>query len=293
MKPCIKFLGGKAQLVPMLLRMIPKKVSGRFIDGTVGAGALPFALASSKDHKFSEGFRLSDKNPDLVCLHSSIASDWLAVADAAKGHAAKHSRSYFMEARETFNSGFRSYYSDAPRAGLFMYLARAAYNGVVRYNASGDFNSPPGSYTSVAIDAKRLQELSPFLKDCVIDCRDISDTLSGVVDGDFVFIDPPYLKAKISALPAGAKGEHSFTGYCAGRFGLAEHLRLAYHLLRIDGSRKSARWILCGADTPIYREIFYRQSIRETTTRRSVSAKTSGRGRAKELVISNFSPSEG
>jgi site-specific DNA-adenine methylase len=51
----------------------------------------------------------------------------------------------FREVRTKFNSGA---YGIFDRAAAFMYLNRTAFNGLMRYNLSGSFNTSYGHYKS-------------------------------------------------------------------------------------------------------------------------------------------------
>lgn len=287
MKPVLKSLGGKTKLLPDLLALLPKEIEGRFIDPTLGGGALPFHLLDATAHKVRGGFLLSDKNPDLMNVYQSLARSPAGVIRAFQGHAERHASAYFYERR----AELQAMPLDAEKAALFLYLGAASFNGLVRYNASGKFNAPFGDRAAVVVNAKALRDLGARLQDCELWCADMVDTVQDAGPRDFLYVDPPYLRSHKRALPEEALGTSAFHSYTPEGFSEADHLRLAYHLMKLD--QAGGRFLLCGADNDLYRVVFGRFQIQVVASHRSISARSSGRGTARELFIFNFNRSTG
>lgn len=63
-RPCLKWAGGKSQLLPHLLELIPKDF-GKYIEPFVGGGALFVALGHSKSV-------LADSNEELIVTYIAV-----------------------------------------------------------------------------------------------------------------------------------------------------------------------------------------------------------------------------
>ena len=103
-------------------------------------------------------------------------------------------------------------------AELFYYLNRTCFNGLCRFNKSGEFNVPFGTYTTVNYDA----DFSPFptvLRDWTFTNVDVENV--PLEKGDFVYADPPY--------------DVEFTTYSSGGFSWDDQQRAAEFLAQHDG----------------------------------------------------------
>ena len=65
--PILKWAGGKRQLIPEIIKIIPKKFN-KYIEPFLGGGALYFYLAN----KISV---INDSNPELINLYKEIAKN--------------------------------------------------------------------------------------------------------------------------------------------------------------------------------------------------------------------------
>lgn len=94
---------------------------------------------------------------------------------------------FFYKVRSRFNE------SQNPLDLLF--LSRTCVNGIVRFNRKGEFNNSfhlsrkgmkPEKFAKIA------QDWSHVIKDVVFKCKDYTEILEEVDQGDFVYLDPPY-----------------------------------------------------------------------------------------------------
>jgi DNA adenine methylase len=181
-KPVIKWSGSKARLLPGLVRLFPDDVAC-FYDPFMGSGA--FLGARTGAHAVG-----ADVRPELVALLSAIRDAPQRVADAygrrwetlqERGH------TYYYDVRARFNS------SGNPND--FLFLTRTCVNGLIRYNAAGEFNNSlhhgrPGMHPDRL--APLLFAWSAALAQVELICSDYRDTLAHATAGDYVVLDPPY-----------------------------------------------------------------------------------------------------
>ncbi len=108
--------------------------------------------------------------------------------------------------------------ADAEAAALFYYLNRTGYNGLCRFNQSGEFNVPFGQFTRV----NYRREFSAY-QEVFATWQFTSCDFAGVAteDDDFIYADPPY--------------DVEFTQYSKEVFGWDEQVRAAEWLSRHKG----------------------------------------------------------
>lgn len=165
--------------------------------------------------------------------------------------------------------------SDLDRASLSIYLNKFGFNGLYRENKKGIMNVPCAHHKKVpAFPADALRMASMKLKFATLMCNDFAETLSHAKEGDVVYCDPPYLDA------AGAG--HCFTAYTKGNFGLSEHRWLAESGRELAG--RGVPVMISNHDTPEARELYWGAEMHSLTAYRSMSAKSSSRSRANELI---------
>src|SRR5207249_2791796 len=90
----------------------------------------------------------------------------------------------------SFNRLLKERKSNTPEAAmLFYYLNRTGYNGLCRFNRSGEFNVPFGSYTKIGYRDNFLEYRDVFAGWKFINVHFEKLPLQ---PDDFVYADPPY-----------------------------------------------------------------------------------------------------
>lgn len=217
--PVIKWSGSKRQVAHELSELVPEY--GRYFEPFLGGGAM---LAQIRP----KAGLVSDILPELMAIWLMIRDQpeklalgyeqhWLALQEL--GH------TYFYEVRDDFNQ------TRDPVALLF--LSRTCVNGLIRFNAKGDFNNSlhhtrPGIKPSTL--EKIIHQWSGYVAGLEVAACDYEEALNQVQEGDFVFLDPPY---------AGTKGRYVPGKFDMARFGssLERLTELGAHwLLTLDGT---------------------------------------------------------
>jgi DNA adenine methylase len=123
----------------------------------------------------------------------------------------RNDRELYYRHRTRFNELVRSGEEESREAAeLFYYLNRTGYNGLCRFNRSGEYNVPFGRHAKI-----------PYERDFGVYVGAIGgwELRSGPFEGlaiessDFVYADPPY--------------DVEFTQYSAGGFGWGDQVKLA------------------------------------------------------------------
>ena len=258
MKPFLKWVGGKTQLLPALLSHVPKSF-GAYHEPFLGGGALFFALQPKQAY-------LSDINLDLINTYRGVRNDCATVVIDLQRLAAQHAdEEYYYLLRTEFNRH--------PTPARFIYLNKTCFNGLYRVNKSGDFNVPRGKYKNPNIcDAETLLECSEALRNATLTCTPFQTIRPA--EGDFWYADPPYV-------PLNATSD--FTAYDKTGFDKMDQIRLRDFALKLK--RRGVHVMLSNSDTPFVREIYKDFEIHTVEARRNVNSKGSKRGKVSEVII--------
>lgn len=269
--PVVKWVGGKRQLLPQILPLIPKRMTA-YCEPFLGGGAVLFALQPKRA-------LVNDLNQDLITVYRVIKED----ADALIEHLSRHENTpeYFYRIRD-LDRDKEAYaaMSDVEKASRLLYLNKTCYNGLFRVNASGAFNSPYGHYRRPNIvNEQTIRGVSRYFNSCDITffSGDFAAVLEQVPKGGFVYLDPPYDPVSDTA---------SFTGYNRGGFGREEQVRLKECCDALTA--RGVKFLLSNSATPFIRELYgsYRVSI--VQARRAVNSVASRRGAIEEVLVRNY-----
>lgn len=263
-KPFFKWAGGKFRLLEKILPHLPG--GARLVEPFVGSGAV-FLNTEYKE------YLLCDANADLILFYQELAKSRAEFVDYCRGFfQPDHNTSEaFYRLRERFNA----LPPCAERAAIFLYLNRHGFNGLIRYNQRGLFNTPFGTYRSPYFPQKEMQvflgklERSSF----VFRHADFRETFAGVKKGDVVYCDPPYVPLSLTA---------NFTSYTGGGFGLPEQRELAACALRAH--QGGIPVVISNHDTEITRILYPGAKLDSFTVQRFISCNGEARARAPELL---------
>lgn len=190
--PPIKSQGIKTKLVPWIQSIIPSDFNGTWIEPFMGTGAVAFNVAPQ--HAI-----LCDTNPHLINFYSGIASGKIT-PEIVKEYLTREGATllskgedhyYFI--RERFN---------AKHSPLdFLFLNRAGFNGMIRFNRKGGFNIPfcrkPQRFAQAYVTkiTNQVVWVSKIIKakKFIFKCQDFSKTIQEASPTDIIYCDPPYI----------------------------------------------------------------------------------------------------
>lgn len=189
--PPIKCQGIKTKLVPAIKRITPPVISGRWIEPFCGSCVVALNLRPQRA-------LLSDSNQHLVTFYQSI-QDGSVTPHLVKeflqqeGHTLRQKgRDYYYEIRTRFNAH--------PTPLDFLFLNRACFNGVMRFNSRGEFNVPFGNKPDrfrQAYITKIVNQIKAFKEvlgshEWTFQVADFRTSLADAEEDDFIYADPPY-----------------------------------------------------------------------------------------------------
>lgn len=279
-KPFVKWVGGKAQLLPAILPLIQGqlKEGAAYHEPFLGGGAVFFELRAAG---FTGRACLSDVNSDLVNTYIQVALFPERLIRELEIHAEVHSRDYFYAVREELNN--LPSLSLLAKAAHFIYLNKTCFNGLYRvHSKTGAFNVPIGSFKSppTICDAENIRACSAAIgsaQDTAIQAVPFEVSLSAVRAGDVAYLDPPYVPTSKTS---------NFVGYGKGGFTSLDQARLEHELTKLH--RAGCKFVLSNADCEETRALYRKWSVRSVSARRNVNSKGKKRGPVGELVVTNF-----
>jgi DNA adenine methylase len=300
LRPFLKWVGGKRQLLPVLRRFYPEKV-GAYFEPFLGSGAVFFDLAG-RGAINGHGAVLSDDNPDLIGCYRRIRTSLDEVVtnleELARDHAVRGRECYMQVRDERFNPQRAEWHrggSDpdtysAELAAMLIYLNRTGYNGLFRVNASGVFNVPPGRYDRPRIlDRSLLMRAAGALsaENVRLERAGFDRVLDIAAPGDFVYFDPPYAPLTRTA---------NFRAY-TGR-GFSDRDQEALQRVVIALAQRGVNVLLSNSTAPSVTELYEHNRDADLAglrtlrvpARRAINSNAAGRGAVAELVVSNIEP---
>ena len=271
-KPFVKWAGGKNGLINSLISFIPKNFNSYF-ESFVGGGALFFYLKNLNILN-SKKIYLNDKNVELINAYKQIKINPNKLLEELEILKNNHSKEYFYKIRN-LDRDFDFYsLSEVFRAARFIYLNKTCFNGLCRYNAKGNFNTPMGSYKNPKIyDKDLIFSVHKVLKNVSITNKDFEVVSLKAKKGDFIYFDPPYYPINKTS---------SFVSY-TDNFSANEQIRLykLFKMLDCEGIKV----LQSNSNTDFIKELYKDFEIIEVISKRAINCKGDKRGKITELII--------
>ncbi|CCV63607.1 Site-specific DNA methylase [Alteracholeplasma palmae J233] len=274
MNPVLKWVGGKRQLLPKIVELMPKEYN-RYYEPFVGGGALLFEV-------LPKVAVINDMNSELINLYEVLSNDkdYKEFIQYLDLHELNHSKEYYYEIREMDRDDNFSQLSKAIRAARVVYLNKAGFNGLYRVNSKGYFNVPFGKKDKVSIYSKdNLESVHEYLSNNKIDIRniDFEASVNDAKENDFVYFDPPYDPWE---------EKNSFTSYTQFDFTKEDQVRLFNVFKALD--KKGVKVMLSNHYTDFIKDLYKDYRITVVPAKRLVNSKSSGRGDVLEVLITNY-----
>jgi DNA adenine methylase len=205
-KPPLKWAGGKRWLVSHLAPIWQQHKRRRYVEPFCGGLAVALGLQPKRA-------LLNDVNPHLINFYRHLQTGLTLRIEM------RYNERLFYRHRDRFNKLIQNGGATSDEAAqLFYYLNRTCFNGLCRFNKSGEFNVPFGTYTRINYD-RDFSDYPALLKEWTFTNVDVEKV--PLKKGDFVYADPPY--------------DVEFTTYSAGGFSWDDQERTAELLAKHAG----------------------------------------------------------
>lgn len=260
-KPFIRWAGGKSRLLSRILPHIPEKIRN-YHEPFLGGGAVFLACSSRiAGHSY-----LADLNDHLVAAWVAIRDHPAELDLLLDWYAANDSKDFYYSVRSATPASL------AQKAARFLYLNGVSWNHLWRENSrTGAMNVPWGDRKFRRIDPATMTAIGRLLSRADVSAVDFREALKGVSQGDFIYLDPPYLPV-FSRPDVEKEPTAKFNKYTAKTFELPDLLELAD--ICADLSRRGVRWIMSNRDTDSVRNLFPNSEIIRFATHRALAAQS-------------------
>jgi len=189
--PPIKSQGIKTKLIPWIKQIIPQRLNGVWIEPFMGTGVVAFNIKPKKAV-------LADTNPHLINFYNSLKNDIITpnIVRAfleEEGKKLETIEDYYYQVRDRFNQ----YHNPLD----FLFINRAGFNGMIRFNSKGKHNVPfckkPQRFSKAYITkiVNQVDYVYKLIKrnDYTFLCQDFQKTINEAQNQDVIYCDPPYI----------------------------------------------------------------------------------------------------
>jgi DNA adenine methylase len=299
-KPILKWVGGKTQILEVLLRKIKISLQDKPLENYyeifLGGGSVLLAILSwvkneeirSKDLKINA----YDSNRALIYTFINIRDYPQEIYDSIKPmieyyHSVneKDKEAYYYQIREHYNSLSDEHKESYVGSAIFIFLNKTGFRGLYREGPKG-YNVPFGHYKNPEIlNYEHLMEVSSLIKEVNFEVADFTKSIDFTKDIDLVnqniedstslvYLDPPYYP----------ENETSFTRYNRNDFTLENH-KILFELCH----KIPIPFIMSNSNTQFVKDSFHndKYSLESISCRRAINSKAP-ESRTNELIITKF-----
>lgn len=180
----IPYIGNKSGFAHIFDRLVPNSAGDRRIYDIFGGGA-SFTIYCC--YRFdSKNVTYNDNNPVLANFLRCVRDDPHGLVEEYEVHRRRSDSQYYLDVRGMQLDG------GVAGAGRFLYLAKNAFSGKIRFNSSNKFNAPMRKQRRCpTLDSDGLARTSKSIKNLTI-TNEPFEQYRDVHDG-FLYLDPPYM----------------------------------------------------------------------------------------------------
>lgn len=294
-KPCLKWVGGKTQILDKVLSQFPSEMEN-YHEICLGGGSVLLALLQRIQQNeivvhgnvyaydinaplINVYKNIQNNHKDLYVNVSQLVNDYknCAQGDVNRNpttleEAKKNRENYYYWIRGQYNALDNK--STTHASAMFLFLNKTCFRGLFRMGPNG-FNVPYGHYKNPEVlSQSHLEEIHNLIQGVEFCCSDLSDSMDSAQEGDFMYIDPPYAP----------ENTNSFVGYTADGFNEAKHLEL--FMKCHSSTNNGVKWLMSNADVNLVRTHFTSCHMEAIQCRRAINAKKPD-AKTSELLIKN------
>ena len=296
-KPLIKWVGGKTQIIDRLIKEMPKEINN-YHEIFLGGGSVLLAVLShmkSNHIKVKGAIYASDLNEQLIYLYQNIQTKHTELFEEVQRlvhefngctngdvnrqpkslqEAQLNKENYYYYIRRCYNELCSSGESSVVLSAMFLFLNKTCFRGLYRVGPNG-FNVPYGNYKNPEIvNRAHLNEVHELIQGVVFEVNDFVDSMKKVLCGDYVYLDPPYAP----------ESETSFVKYTDKGFDINEHKKL---FAMIHDVAQHSSIMMSNADVEFVRKSFQAYDMDAIVCKRAINSKNP-EAKTTEVIIKNY-----
>lgn len=190
--PPIKIQGIKTKLVPLIKQSVVLQPHSVWIEPFMGSGVVGFNM---EPHRAI----FADTNPHIIAFYNQIKSGQIT-SDRVRAFLEREGKLLEQDGGEHYYA-VRARFNREHDPLDFLFLNRACFNGMIRFNKDYAFNVPYGhkpqrfakAYVSKIVNQVAHVENLLSLHTWDFVCQSFEDTIAMAGENDFIYCDPPYI----------------------------------------------------------------------------------------------------
>jgi len=291
-KPFVKWVGGKGQLLSQLDNYLPFDLEdwtdATYIEPFVGGGAMLFYMLQKYTN--INNVVINDVNEDLMLCYKTVRDNPDGLIQSLKLleneykslSSDEEKKLFFLKIRDRYNV---KEHSDIDSTTMFFFLNRTCFNGLYRVNRKGEFNVPFGRYANPKIcDPVTIKRDSELLQRVTILSGDFTSTLKYAKSKTLFYFDPPYRPLNSTSC---------FSEYTKDAFNDNAQIRLKqfcdvvsnagfnFMLSNSDGKNN-------GKEDDFFDVLYKNYNIERVWASRNINSNADKRGRLTEILVYNY-----
>lgn len=190
--PPIKCQGIKTKLVSWIIQYVELDHDRCWVEPFIGSGVVGFNVRPKQA-------LFCDINPHIINFYNSLKNGQITAAKAKTF--LEHEGEFLSERGQEHYYEIRDRFNQTGDSLDFLFLSRASFNGMIRFNRKGLYNVPFGHKQqrfSRAYITKIVNQINYVVKalsqyDWTFVCADFRTIISSASASDFIYCDPPYI----------------------------------------------------------------------------------------------------
>ena len=266
--PFLKWVGGKRQLMPSIVELMPKNIKElNYVEPFIGGGAVLF-------HLQPRTAIINDFNDELINVYNVIKNSLNELIVDLKTH--ENNADYFYQIRSLDRTNDFKSLTPVQRASRVIYLNKTCFNGLYRVNNAGEFNAPFGRYKNPNIvNEPTLKAVNKYLNSNNVILRngDYADIFPEINENSFVYLDPPYHPISESS---------NFTGYVQGGWNIYDQIDLKTACDELH--KRGVKFLLSNSSAEFIKHLYKEYIITIVKTNRAINSNGADRGEVDEVL---------
>lgn len=290
-KPIVKWLGGKTQIIDTVIKCFPETINN-YHELFLGGGSILFSVLEN-NIKINGSINAYDINETLIYMYINIKNNYKEVLKEIKKiidvynsivdttimkkpisekDGLTSQESYYYWSRKIYNSLSQVQKNSPLGSAYFIFLNKTCFRGMHREGPHG-FNVPFGHYNNPEIiNEKHIEKVSELIKNVNFFCLPFEKSFEKVLENDFIYLDPPYV----------TENEKSFVKYNLSGFDIKQN-KLLFSMC------KKHKFLMSNSATNLIKEHFDSSiyKIKTIECKRSINSKKPD-SKTNELLIMSY-----
>lgn len=294
-KPPIKWIGGKTQIIEKIISRLPNEINN-YHELFLGGGSVLLALLQNIENNriiVYNNIYAYDINEPLISLYKNIQkypkdiikeiTKIIDVYNSIKNidiirkpknleEALTSQESYYYWIRKEFNNLTKEQKNSILGTAYFIFLNKTCFRGMYREGPNG-YNVPFGNYANPEIiNEAHIFKISKLIKNVNFIHSTFENSFNNIKENDFIYLDPPYAPENLK----------SFVGYTKNGFNLEQH-KLLFEKC------KNHKFLMSNADVDLVKESFKDKKyiIKIILCKRAINSKNP-ESKTNEVLITSF-----